>query len=167
MPKRISIYVLILVSLGVFLNHFSVAQKDNGYLLVIDGREVDALGMVQDKWVRLTRQCERISNPDTSSQQYLEILKTIKTNSPPSSDTAQIVSLSTTGEWSLAQVRFKTLLPAVVLIQELEGSPRIVQNAIWSGQTHPWQAGPYIRQYIAKQEPKVPKALLECFDPLV
>jgi hypothetical protein len=166
MPKRISIYVLLLVSLGVFLSHVSIAQKDNGFLLVIDGREVDALGIVQDKWVRLTRQCERISNPDASSQPYLEILKTIKTNSPPSSETAEIVSLSSVGEWSLAQVRFKALLPAVVLIQEREGAPSIVQNAIWSGQTSPWQAGHYIRQYIAKQAPKAPKALLECFDRL-
>jgi hypothetical protein len=166
MPKRISIYVLILVSVGVFLNHFSVTQKENGLLLVIDGREVDAIGMVQDRWVKLTRQCERVTTIDSNAKLYLDIQQTIQTYSPPSSESAQVLSLRSTGEWSLAQVQFKDLLPAVVLIQQFEGKPSIVPNAIWSGETHPWLAAPYIRQYISSKAPQSPKALIECFDPV-
>jgi hypothetical protein len=166
MPKRISIYVLILVSLGVFLNHFSVTQKENGLLLVIDGREVDAIGMVQDRWVKLTRQCERVTTIDSNAKLYLDIQQTIQAYSPPSSESAQVLSLRSTGEWSLAQVQFKDLLPAVVLIQQFEGKSSIVSNAIWSGETHPWLAAPYIRQYISSKAPQSPKALIECFDPV-
>jgi len=164
MPKRISIYVLILVSVGVFLNHFSVAQKENGLLLVIDGREVDAMGMAQEKWVKLTRNCERVAQLDSNTQKRLEILKLIQAYSPPNSESAQIVSLLKVEEWFLAEVQFKDLLPAVVLIQDLEGKLGIVPNAIWSGETHPWLAAPFIRQYISLKAPQAPKALLECFE---
>jgi len=164
MPKRISIYVLILVSVGVFLNHFSVAQKENGLLLVIDGREVDAMGMAQEKWVKLTRNCERVAQLDSNTQKRLEILKLIQAYSPPNSESAQIVSLLKVEEWFLAEVQFKDLLPAVVLIQDRDGQLGIVPNAIWSGETHPWLAEPFIRQYISHKAPQAPKALLECFE---
>ena len=167
MPRRISLYVLLLVSLGVLLNHLSVTPKDNGYLLVIDGKEVDALGMAQDKWVKLTRNCEQVKDVEKNSQQYLDILKTIQNYSPPNSESAQIVRLLSTGEWSLAEVRFTALLPAIVLIQQVNSHPSIVQNGIWSGQTHPWHAAPYIRRYITSQVPQAPTALIECADPTV
>jgi len=164
MPKKISIYVLMLVMLGVFLNHFSVTQKENGWLLNIDGREVDAIGMAQEKWVKLTRHCERITQLDSTAQQHLAIQKLIQAYSPPHSESAQIVSLLSAGEWSLAEVQFKDLLPAVVLIQDRDGQLGIVPNAIWSGETHPWLAAPFIRQYISLRAPQAPKALLECFE---
>jgi hypothetical protein len=166
MPKRISIYVLILVSVGVFLNHFSVAQKENGLLLVIDGREVDAMGMAQDKWNRLTRHCERVTPIDSNAKLYFDIQQTIQAYSPPNSESAQILSLASTGEWSLVQVQFKDLLPAVVLIQQVDGKPSILPNAIWSGETHPWLAAPHIRQYINSKAPQSPSDLIKCFDPV-
>lgn len=163
MPRRISMYVLCLVIAGVFLSHFSLTQKENGLLLVIDGREVDAMGMVQEKWVRLTRHCERVATIESNAQQHLEIQQTIQAYSPPSSESAHIVSLLAAGDWSLAQVQFKDLLPAVVLIQKVEGVQKIVPNAIWSGETHPWLAAPYIREYISSKVPQAPRQLLECF----
>mgnify|MGYP000152008430 CR=1 FL=1 len=53
-------YVLIMVLVGVLLNHLSITQKDNGILLVVDGRELDVIGMAQEKWVKLTRDCQRV-----------------------------------------------------------------------------------------------------------
>jgi len=165
MPRRISIYVLLLVMVGVFLSHFSVTPKENGVLLVVDGREIDAMGMLEEKWLRLTRNCERVHKIDPSAKQYLDIQKTIQAYSPPSSESAQIVSLLSTGEWSLAQVQFKALLPAVVLVHREAGEQIIVPNAIWSGETHPWLAAPYIRRYISGKVPQAPRQLLDCFEP--
>ena len=165
MPRKISIYVLLLVVLGVFLNHFSVSRKENGWLLVVDGREVDALGMAHEKWGKLTRSCERVTQLATTSQQHSDIQKLIQTYSPPHSESANIVRLLTMRNWFLVAVEFKELLPAVVLIYQSNGPARIIPNAIWSGETHPCLAGPVIRRYLASKAPQAPIELLECFDP--
>jgi hypothetical protein len=164
MPKRISLYVLLMVIVGVLLSHFSLSQKENGLLLVVDGREVDAIGMAQEKWVRLTRNCERIHSVEPNALLYLEIQRNIQEYSPPSSETARIKSVLTSNDWSLTVVEFKDLLPAVLLLQHVDGKPRIVPNAIWSGETHPWLAAPFIRQYLKRKAPQAPAQLLECFD---
>jgi hypothetical protein len=165
MPRRISIYVLMLVILGVFLNHFSVSHKENGWLLLIDGREVDALGMAQENWVKLSRRCGRVTPVAPTSPQHSDIQKLIQAYSPPSSESAQIVRLLTMDDWLLVEVVFKELLPAVVLIDQSKGPPRIIPNAIWSGETHPWLAGPFIRHYLASKAPDAPVQLLQCYDP--
>lgn len=165
MPKRISMYVLLLVTLGIFFNHFSFMQKENGVLWVVDGREVDAIGMANEKWIKLTRNCKRVLAVDPESQAHAAIRRAVQDYSPPSSASAHIVSLTTLDTWSLAEVKFKELLPAVVLFQQIEGVPQIVPNAIWSGDTHPWQAAPYIRQYIRSKAPGAPHELLACFEP--
>ena len=116
MPQRISIYVLLLVTLGVFLNHFSLEHKENGYLLMVDGREVDAIGVAQDKWVKLTRNCSRVRSVDAQTPELLTLLQLIRDYSPPASETAHVIQAATTGNWALVEVKFKDLLPAVVLI---------------------------------------------------
>ena len=68
--------------------------------------------------------------------------------------------------WTLVEVEFKDLLPAVVLIQTTNSQPLIVPHALWSGYTQPWTAAPYIRNYIEQQVPHMPVALTRCFDPL-
>lgn len=148
MPQRISIYVLLLVTLGVFLNHFSLEHKENGYLLMVDGREVDAIGVAQDKWVKLTRNCSRVRSVDAQTPELLTLLQLIRDYSPPASETAHVIQAATTGNWALVEVKFKDLLPAVVLIDQTVQPPQIVPNAIWSGETHPWRPAPFVRQYI-------------------
>jgi hypothetical protein len=164
MPKRISLYVMLLVFVGVFLNHFSVQKKDNGYLLVVDGREVDAVGMFKDQWLVATRNCKHVQAVAPTERKYLEIKQLVQAYSPPNSESAHLVSLMTTANWYLAEVKFKELLPAVVLIQQTDAGLQIVPNAIWSGETHPWRAGPYIRSYISTKVPHAPKAILDCFE---
>jgi hypothetical protein len=165
MPKRISIYVLLMVTLGVFLNHFSIEHKENGYLLMVDGREVDAIGIVQDKWVKLTRNCSRVRSVDTQMPERLTLLQLIRDYSPPSSESAHVVQAVTTGKWALVEVKFNDLLPAVVLIDQTLQPPQIVPNAIWSGETHPWRPAHFVRQYISNKVPQVPSDLLDCFEP--
>ncbi len=165
MSKRVSLYVLLLVTLGVLLSHLSVRQKDNGYLLVVTESEVDVLGMAHEEWVRMTRQCDKVSKLDAASTQHQKILQSIQTYSPPQSGSANVVSLLTTDTWALAEVEFKELLPAVVLLELSDGQPTIVSQGIWSGMTRPWLAAPHIRAYLSRQAPHVPDTLLDCFDP--
>ena len=165
MPKRISIYVLLLVTLGVFLNHFSIEHRENGYLLMVDGREVDAIGIAQDKWVKLTRNCSRVRAVNTHAPELLTLLQLIRDYSPPASESAHVVQAVTKGNWALVEVKFKDLLPAVVLIDQTVQSPQIVPNAIWSGETLPWRSAPFVRQYISNKAPQAPSDLLDCFEP--
>ena len=159
-------YVLLIVIVGVLLNHFSFSQKENGWLLNVDGREVDAIGIAQEKWVQLTRNCKQVQQLDAKSESYLAVQKLIQEYSPPSSESAHIVQLMNLQDWYLAEVKFKELLPAVVLMDTDQGQPRMVPHAIWSGETHPWLAAPFIRKYLTSKAPQSPRQLLACFDPL-
>ena len=69
------------------------------------------------------------------------------------------------GEWTLAEVEFDELLPAVVTLQTRDNETRIVPLGIWSGLTKPWMASPLIRTYLKTQVPEIPKELLNCFAP--
>ena len=159
-------YVLLIVIVGVMLNHFSFSQKENGWLLNVDGREIDAIGMAQEKWVKLTRNCSQVKQLEAKSDSYLAVQKLIQEYSPPSSESAHIIKLLTLQDWYLAEVEFKELLPAVVLMDTDKGQPRMVPHAIWSGETHPWLAAPFIRKYLISKAPQSPRQLLTCFDPL-
>ncbi len=159
-------YVLLIVIMGVMLNHFSFSQKENGWILNVDGREIDAIGMAQEKWVKLTRNCSQVKQLEAKSDSYLAVQKLIQEYSPPSSESAHIIKLLTLQDWYLAEVEFKELLPAVVLMDTDKGQPRMVPHAIWSGETHPWLAAPFIRKYLISKAPQSPRQLLTCFDPL-
>ncbi|MEO0028535.1 MAG: hypothetical protein RJB45_576, partial [Pseudomonadota bacterium] len=118
------------------------------------------------KWVQLTRNCSQVKQLDAKSESYLAVQKLIQEYSPPSSESAHIVKLVTLQDWYLAEVEFKELLPAVVLMDTYQGQPRMVPHAIWSGETHPWLAAPFIRKYLSRQAPQSPRQLLACFGPL-
>jgi hypothetical protein len=165
MNKRVSLIVLCVVAFGVISAHVSLAHKENGYLLVIDEREIDIVGEFHNDWVRSTRRCDDVLRLSDKDQLYLDVEKTIKAYSPPNSEAAQIASVWTTGVWTLAEVEFKELLPAVVLIKHTDTISAIVPNAVWSGYTKPWKAAPYIREYLSKQSRETPASLFECFEP--
>lgn len=195
MSKRVSIPVLVLVSLGVFLSHVSWREKDNGYVVVVDEREHDVLGMAQQQWVQLKRNCTRISTfiapstqaqiepaaqasnepwkgphagPQTSQQAvHHAVQQAVRSYSPPHSSSARVLKLWATEQWALAELAFDGLLPAVVLFKLSGEQAEIVPNAIWSGDTRPWLAVPLIRRYLKEQEPQAPAELLDCFGPLI
>jgi hypothetical protein len=165
MNKRVSLIVLCVVALGVISGHVSWVQKENGYLLVLDAREIDIMGEAKNDWVRSTRNCDGVWRLDHEDQRYLEVAQTIKAYSPPHSESAQLASVWTTGIWTLAEVEFKNLLPAVVLMKSIGGISTIMPNAVWSGYTRPWKAAPYIREYLSKNSRETPVSLFECFEP--
>jgi hypothetical protein len=65
--------------------------KENGYLLMVDGREVDAIGVAQDKWVKLTQNCSRVRSVDAQTPELLTLLQLIRGYSPPASESAQVI----------------------------------------------------------------------------
>jgi hypothetical protein len=165
MKKRVALPLLLLVLVGVIASHLGIKSADNSHLLVVDGREIDVLGKIQNQWVAATTSCQSVAQLHVSDPPYAEVAKLIQSYSPPSSQSAQIASLWTMGAWTLAEVEFKDLVPSVVALQTLNGKPQILPRAIWSGYTRPWVAAPFIRHYLATRAPEIPITLLNCFKP--
>ncbi len=165
MTRRASLYLLLIVGMGVVLNHVSWREKDGRQLWVVNEKEFDVRGIAQDTWNQLTRDCEGVTHIPPQTSQHHTIEKLIQDYSPPGSNSAQIKTLLSTANWALAEVVFDELFPAVVLLQHVNGQPHIVSHAIWSGYTSPWEPAPFIRQYLSTQAPHASPALIVCFDP--
>lgn len=165
MKKNVYLVLLTVTLLAVISIHVHWTTNENGTLLVIDNKPVDLLGAIHNHWNRVCRTCSAVTrlSPKDTKYQIAETL--IKNYSPPSSQTAVVAGAWSMESWTLVEVEFQDLLPAVVLIQTTENQPLIVPNAVWSGYTQPWAAAPYIRNYIEQQVPQMPVALTRCFDP--
>ena len=50
MNKKLSVILLLLFVPVVILTHVSWSQKDNGWMFNVDGRDVDFIGIMKDKW---------------------------------------------------------------------------------------------------------------------
>jgi hypothetical protein len=134
--------------------------------MVVDGIEIDVLGKMQNQWLAITQNCEGVSQPLAGQANFQLIQNAVQSYSPPQSQSAQIAGMWTFGEWTLAEVEFEDLLPAVVTLDFNKHEHQIVPRGIWSGHTQPWMAAPLIRTYLKTQVPEVPSKLLNCFDPL-
>lgn len=165
MHPRVSVPLLALVICGVLLAHLHVVPTENGPLLSIDGRKVDVLGEVNNRWVTLTRNCKDVTVLSPDMVVYRQAQSLIQAYSPPSSQSARIASAWTSGPWLLIEVEFDALLPAVVTLKATDGEFTIVPNAIWSGYTQPWVAAPFIRDYLSRQALDMPIDLVKCFTP--
>lgn len=163
--KRVSLAVLGLVFVGVVSSHVSWEHKDNGYLMVISGREVDFLGTLRNGLNRTWRSCERVSFLAAHDPRFVQAKATIQAYSPPQSSSAQLAGVWAAEDWTLAEVEFAQLLPAVVLMHTTNGATAIVPGAVWSGYTRPWKAAPHIRRYLSQQGGSAPRDLFDCFEP--
>ena len=164
MKKNVYLVLLAVTLLAVISIHVHWTTNENGTLLVIDNKPVDLLGAIHNQWNRVSRTCSAVTrlSPKDTKYQIAETL--IRNYSPPSSQTAVVAGAWSMESWTLVEVEFQDLLPAVVLIQTTENQTLIVPNAVWSGYTQPWTAAPYIRNYIEQQAPQMPVALTRCFD---
>lgn len=165
MKKNAYLALLTVTVLAVVSIHVHWTTNENGTLLFIDNKPVDFLGAIHNQWNRVTRTCSAVTRLSPKDTKY-QIAETLINNySPPSSQTAVIAGAWSIDSWTLVEVEFQDLLPAVVLIQTTDNQTLIVPNAVWSGYTQPWEAAPYIRHYIEHQIPQMPVALTRCFDP--
>ena len=165
MKPRAAIAALVATAAWVTLSHFDWEKSDNGVLLLVDGRAVDAQGWLSDRFNRMQRDCREVSQLPPQDERLLAATLALKTHSPPDSETVRITAAWTAGSWMIVEAAFDTLLPAVVLLKQVDSQWTIATQGIWSGQTHPWQAAPLIRSYLAGRVPDAPRPLLACFEP--
>ena len=165
MKKKVALPLLAIVLLGVIASHISFKSADHSHLMVVDGIEIDVLGKIQNQWLSYTQNCKDVSQPQAGQANFQAIQNAIQSYSPPQSQSAKIASMWSLGDWTLAEVEFEALLPAVVTLQTNNKETKIVPRGIWSGHTKPWMAAPLIRTYLTTQVPEVPAKLLNCFIP--
>jgi hypothetical protein len=165
MKKKVALPLLAIVLIGVIASHISFKSADHSHLMVVDGIEIDVLGKMQNQWLAYTQNCDGVSQPQAGQENFQAVQIAIQSYSPPQSQSAQIASIWTLGEWTLAEVEFEALLPAVATLQKSSNEQKIVPRGIWSGHTKPWMAAPLIRTYLKTQVPEVPVQLLNCFIP--
>ena len=164
MHKKISVVLLLLLIPVVTLTHVSWAQKDNGLMFNVDGRDVDFIGIVKDKWRMMTNTCKTVKKLESEDPKLNMVKAAIQSYSPPDSKPIKVIYVWTTGTWAVAEVEFEKLLPAVVAIKNIDTSATVVGDAIWSGMTAPWKSGPFIRAYLREKSSDTPEDLLNCFE---
>jgi len=164
MNKKISVVILLLLIPILILTHVSWAQKDNGLMFNVDGRDVDFIGIMKDKWRMTTNTCKTVKQLASEDPKLRMIKTTIQSYSPPDSTHINNIYVWTSGTWAVAEVEFEKLLPAVVPVKNLDATATVVGDAIWSGQTVPWKSGPFIRAYLGEKSSDTPKDLLNCFE---
>lgn len=165
MKRKAPVALLLATLIAVLFLHVEWTVSENGTLLVVDNQEIDLLGIVNNQWNQFTRSCDSVTRLSSSDEKYKTAQSLIENYSPPNSMSAMIAGAWTVDAWTLVEVEFTDLLPAVVLIQTKEGKSFIVPTAVWSGYTKPWKSAPYIRKYIINDASKVPLALTNCFEP--
>lgn len=164
MRRHVGFTVLLVLSVGLLVQHVRLEQQDHGWLLNVYESRVD----VQGHWIdaksslqRLTLPCQTLQTVPSDTE--LQVLRAIQLHSPPDSDSAELLQVSVQGAWALAEVGFDRLSPAVVLLEYDQGTWRIPATGIWSGTTHPWRANPLIRRYLMSRNPLAPATLLQCW----
>jgi hypothetical protein len=164
MRRRAGLVVLIIVWLLLVVQHVRVQQQDNGWLLNVYESTLDVKGFAADQWVRAMRlgsQCQALQVPREQTPESL--LQAIYGYSPPDSSSARVLWLGVFQGWSVAELEFDLLSPAVIVLKQDQQGWHIPLTGIWSGHTHPWRASPLIRDFLSTRNPDVPKQLLHCW----
>lgn len=165
MKKKAPIALLLATLIAVLFLHIELTATSNGTLFVVDNQEIDFVGSINNQWNRYTRSCKSVTRLSPSEEKYQIAQSLIENYSPPQSKFATIASAWSADAWTLVEVEFTDLLPAVVLIQNKENQHFVVPNAVWSGYTKPWKSASHIRKYISSHATGMPPALTNCFDP--
>ena len=108
--------------------------------------------------------CKTVKILQSDDPKLRTVNTAIQSYSPPDSIPIKVIYVWTSGTWAIAEVEFEKLLPAVVLVKNLDTSATVIGDAIWSGLTKPWKSGPFIRAYLSQKSSDTPEALLNCFE---
>lgn len=164
MKKSVALATLTATCLWVAFLHIEWTPHDNGHLLVIDGSTVDLMGTMSEYWNKATRQCTQVRQVSIEEDIHARALAVIMEYSPPQSRSAHLMSLWASGDWLLAEVEFKELFPAVVVIKPSASGLTVAAEGVWSGVAKPWKAAPHIRKYLTGQVTGAPVDLFRCFE---
>jgi hypothetical protein len=160
---RASAVVLAVMLVGLPLSHLEIEDFDDSWLLRVDGRPVDVAGYLSERYTQLTRHCRHVQALSPSDPLHAQALHAVVQYSPPDSLSARIVQASRQGDWVLAQVKFRQLQDAVVLLHASAQGLEIAKGGVWSGTTCPLRPEPLIRRYLQGKVPAAPADLTACF----
>lgn len=167
---------LVVASGLLLLSQLRLLPQDQGVLLEVSGRPVDAAGQLQGAWLRLVRRCGTVTALADGSAAWQEAQRVLAGYSPPASLAARPVQVLSWGEgdaqWLLAEVRWDgsaiaiaPLDPAIVPLARRGGNLQVQAGGVWSGDTGPWSAPVFIRRFLADRLPALPAPLRQCLDP--
>ncbi len=174
MQRRTAAACLVAVTALLLLSQLRLLPQDDGVLLEVSGRPVDAAGRLLGVWQRLERRCTTVTALADGSAAWQEAQRALAGYSPPASLAARPVQVLSWGtgdaQWLLAEVRWggndiAPLDPAIVPLARSGGAVQVQADGVWSGDTGPWSAPVFIRRFLADRLPALPAALRQCLDP--
>lgn len=146
-----------------FLASPRIESRDERWLFYVNGVPVDALGVLEEYWGRVTSDCSGVADLSNDTITVAALLDLLQRFSPPDSLSARIVSVRTTQDWWVVEATFDYLPPAwVVFSRSLSSAEGIQIREVWSGSTFPWRAMPFAGRYFRSRLPDVPAELLRC-----
>ena len=182
-PRRRALAVLAAAApLLLLASQLRLLPQDQGVLLELAGRPVDAAGTWQAGWQRLVRDCSGVQRWQAGSATWVLAQQALAAHSPPASRGARPVQLleDTSTGWLLAEVLWDSLSatpanpatgasapldPAIVPLRRSDAGLLVQTAGVWSGDTGPWQAPVFIRRWLQQQVPGLPADLALCLDP--
>ncbi len=162
MKRQTALRVLAVLTVAVALSHLELERRDGRWLLRIDGRPVDLAGRWAEVRDRLLHDCRQVQALTPDDPRSALALQAVQAHSPPDSLSAVLAGLWVQGDWMLASVQFANLHPALTLLRRGPQGWQLVPGGVWSGSTHPFRPGPFIRQYLQQRAPEAPADLLAC-----
>ena len=176
-PRRRALWLLAAAApLLLLASLVQLRTQDQGLLLDLAGRPVDAAGALQAQWQRLVRDCSALQRPAAGSAAWAEAQQVLAAHSSPASRGARPLQLLQTagGDWLLAEVVWDgagaqpvhaPLDPAIVPLHRVGGVLQVQTPGVWSGDTGPCTAPVFIRRWLQRQVPDMPADLSLCLDP--
>lgn len=164
MKRHVALVALVVTAAVVIDLHVDWRRADNGVLMRVGEQDVDVWGQMREAWTVFSRRCGRVQVLRAGDPVWERAQATIRDYSPPDSHSAQVVDLLRQDDWLLAQVVSDRLMPAVAALK-MDGSDiSLVPRGVWSGNTAPWVAAPWVRDYLRRQVPQLPHTLTDCLE---
>jgi hypothetical protein len=162
MKRHVAVALAVVTSGVVLDSHVDWVEMDGRSLLEVNGQHFDLRGWAADQALTWRRDCSALQALPADSPTALAVLPVIQQHSLPDSQSARWLQLYQWGAWSVAEVAFETLKPALVVLHWQGGQWRVQDKAVWSGSTAPWHNADFVRRYLRLQAPDLPQVLLHC-----
>ncbi len=164
MKRHVALVALVVTAAVVIDLHVDWRRADNGVLMRVGEQDVDVWGQMREAWTIFSRRCGRVQALRAGDPVWERAQATIRDYSPPDSHSAQVVDLLRQDDWLLAQVVSDRLMPAVAALKIDGPNISLVPRGVWSGNTAPWVAAPWVRDYLRRQVPQLPHTLTDCLE---
>lgn len=164
MKRHVAAILVVLTTAVVIDSHVDWAHLDGRRLLVVSGQRFDVLGWASEQAREWRSDCNTVAPLPMDSSVAQAVLAVIRQHSLPDSQSVRGLQIRVVGDWSVAEVAFENLKPALVVLRRQGGLWRVQDPAVWSGSTAPWNSAHFVRRYLRQQAPDLPQVLLQCID---